>query len=120
VRLAGFVTDNELAALYGIATLLVFPSLYEGFGLPVLEAMQAGLPVVAGNNSSIPEVAGEAAVLLPDNDVKMWVREIADLVKSHDRLAILRELGMAQARKFSWKRTAELTVDGYRQALMRL
>jgi glycosyltransferase involved in cell wall biosynthesis len=117
VRLAGFVTDAELSALYSISTLMVFPSLYEGFGLPVLEAMQAGLPVIAGNNSSIPEVAGEAAVLLPDNVIEEWVKEISNLVQSPDRLAMLSKLGIAQAKKFSWRRTAELTIDGYRQAL---
>ncbi len=117
VKLAGYVTDSELAALYRLCTLNIFPSLYEGFGLPVLEAMQAGLPVVCGNNSSIPEVAGEAAVLLPDNDTETWVNELLCLIQSSARRADLRERGIRQAGKFSWKRTAELTLEGYRQAL---
>jgi glycosyltransferase involved in cell wall biosynthesis len=117
VLFPGFLPDGLLPALYRTTELKLFPSLYEGFGLPVLEAMACGAPVAAGRNSSIPEVAGPDALLLPDNDVEAWVREIAALLRSAEGRRALGARGLARARLFSWERTAALTVEAYRRFL---
>jgi len=114
VRLLGFVAEQRLVDLYRAANITVFPSLYEGFGFPVLESMACGVPVVAGNNSSIPEVAGpNGALLLRDNDKNSWVREIIALLESPQRQIALGLMGIQQSRKFSWARTAETTLRAY-------
>ena len=103
-RLLGQVAAVDLEALYGVAEALVFPSLYEGFGLPVLEAMRRGLPVVTAAVSSLPEVAGEAAVYVDDPlDAEGLAAALERALGERDRL---RELGRAQAARFSWERTA--------------
>lgn len=118
VRLVGFVDDDELLDLYRAAHLLAFPSLYEGFGLPVLEAMACGLPVIAGRNSCLPEIAGPAALLLPDRDRSAWsdaiCRVLSDPVLARD----LSEHGVRRRALFSWRRTAEETVAAYRRFLV--
>ncbi len=113
IKLAGFVSDALLPKYYQAATLSVFPSLYEGFGFPVLESMASGVPVIAGNNSSMPEVGGGGAVLLPDNELAVWVKEIEALLASSERQLALAEKGIVSAGEFSWERTARLTVQGY-------
>lgn len=122
VRLLGYVPDEEISDLYRAAHLKIFPSLYEGFGLPVLEAMSFGLPVVAGRNSSIPEVAGDAALLLdcelrggaiPAETSGQWVREVELLLRSNSKMDEFAESGIKRARQFTWKRTAELTKAAY-------
>lgn len=116
IRLLGFVPDEKLPALYQAADLMVFPSLYEGFGLPVLESMASGTPVVAGNNSSIPEVTGrEGALLLPNNDIESWVRGIGELLQAREERHRLSHEGKRRAQMFSWTRTAELTCDAYKE-----
>ena len=117
VQLLGFVPDEQLVSLYKCSSVFVFPSLYEGFGLPVLEAMCCGLPVVAGANSSIEEIAAEAAVLLEDSKLDDWVSNIKELLDKPDRRLQLRDMGYRQAAKFSWRRTAELTLAAYRHIL---
>ena len=103
-RLMGVVTEADLDVLYGCADVLVFPSLYEGFGLPVLEAMRRGLPVVTAAVSSLPEVGGEAAVYVDDPcDADALAAAISRALG--DRLR-LREMSLAQAAKFTWDRTA--------------
>ncbi len=114
IRLLGFVPDSELPALFHAATILAFPSLYEGFGLPVLESMAAGTPVVAGLNSSLPEVGGSAAVLVPDGSRQRWAEEIISLTSDTVRRAALSEAGKTHARAFTWARTALQTVEAYR------
>ncbi|MBP9839298.1 MAG: glycosyltransferase, partial [Proteobacteria bacterium] len=113
VKLLGYLAENEMLKLFHAATLKVFPSLYEGFGLPVLEAMASGLPVVAGNNSSIPEVAGSAALLLPDAKVEIWAKEIINLLSNRDQREKFSLLGVEQAKKFTWQATAEKTLKAY-------
>lgn len=113
VRMLGFVDDAKLPALYQCADIFAFPSLYEGFGLPVLEAMSCGIPVLAANNSSIPEVAGPEAVLLGDGDKESWSREMCSLLESEERKRLLSQIGLKQAARFSWRKTAELTCDAY-------
>jgi len=99
----GFVSDEQLPLLYQAADLFVFPSLYEGFGFPVLESMACGTPVIAGDNSSIPEVAGRnSALLLPDMEQTAWVRAILEVLTSPERQISLSNAGIEQAKLFSW------------------
>ena len=109
----GPISEADLPALYSGATLFVFPSLYEGFGLPVLEAMACGTPVVCSNTSSLPEVAGDAALLVDPLDVEAWAEAISRLWGDDDLRRELREKGLAQAARFSWERTARETLAVY-------
>ena len=115
VNLLGFVPDEDLPALYSLAEVFAFPSLYEGFGLPVLEAMACGTPVVCSNTSSLPEVAGEAATQIVPTDVREWVRALEQI--SHDPVlqAGLRERGLRQAGRFTWEATARQTYAIYQE-----
>jgi glycosyltransferase involved in cell wall biosynthesis len=112
VELRGHVTREELAALYRGASCLVFPSRYEGFGLPVLEAMASGTPVVATRASSVPEVAGDAAILVDPGDAAMLAEGIERALADRERLRVA---GLERARSFSWAETARLTLDVYRE-----
>ena len=115
VRFLGFVPVETLRAFYKSAAAFVFPSLYEGFGLPPLEAMACGTPVVTSNSSSLPEVVGEAAIIVnPENvfDIARGIREVL-LDEVLRRRCV--QLGLQQLRRFSWKQTAEEVVETYRQ-----
>lgn len=113
----GFVPDEELSSLYHVADAFLFPSLYEGFGFPVLEAMACGTPVVAGDNSSIPEVVGNCAELVPDNDLDSWTRSVLGLLSSSElRLRLSRD-GIQRAAMFTWERTARETYAAYQKFL---
>ncbi len=120
LRLAGEVRDEELQQLYSTAVLFVYPSTYEGFGLPVLEAMQCGLPVVASRIPAIQEVAGEAAALVDPNDRKAWVEALSGLLGDGDRRRDLAARARARARRFSWSRTARETREVYEEAVRRV
>jgi glycosyltransferase involved in cell wall biosynthesis len=115
VRMTGFVGDDELIAWYGAADLFVYPSLYEGFGLPVVEAMACGVPVVTSNVSSLPEVAGDAAVTVGPRDDDAIAdgmrRVLTDAALAND----LRRRGWRRAAEFTWGRTAAQTVAVYRE-----
>jgi glycosyltransferase involved in cell wall biosynthesis len=113
VEFAGHVPREELAALYRGARALVFPSRYEGFGLPALEAMASGTPVVATRSSAIPEVTGEAAILV-DSDAKELAAGIQRAIAERDRL---RAAGLERAARFSWAETARQTATVYRELL---
>jgi glycosyltransferase involved in cell wall biosynthesis len=119
VQFTGYVADADLPALYSAASVFCYPSLYEGFGLPVLEALACGAPVVAANVSSLPEVAGEAAVLVEPNaeGISAGIRSI---LRNADLAADLRQRGPVHAAKYSWARTATLTLDVYDRLLGRL
>ncbi|MCW5788633.1 MAG: glycosyltransferase family 4 protein [Nitrospira sp.] len=112
-RLVGQVSDDELAQLYQQATVFVFPSLYEGFGLPVLEAMGCGCPVICSQASSLPEVAGDAAVLVDPHRPDRLADALATVLTSPDVQASLRARGLARAKEFQWDRTATQTVAIY-------
>ncbi len=112
--LTGVVADMELAALYNAATMVVHPSKYEGFGLPVLEAMTCGAPVVTTTSSSMPEVAGGAAVLVDPEDVWGFTDAIAELHADPDRRAKMRDLGLARAGMFTGEALAQATLASYR------
>lgn len=116
-RFIGPVADDDLPALYGGAELFVFPSQYEGFGLPVLEAMACGAPVVCSNRSSLPEVAGDAALLCDPSDVSALAQAMEYIVVDRARQVEWRERGLARAAQFTWARTAWQTVDVYRSVL---
>jgi glycosyltransferase involved in cell wall biosynthesis len=117
LRLPAWVPAADLEGLYALATAVVFPSLYEGFGLPVLEAMARGVPVACSNRSSLPEVAGEAALLFDPEDVDAIGVATERLLADGALRERLRAAGREQAARFSWERTAQLTVESYRRAL---
>ncbi len=109
VRFLGYVSDGTLRILYRLASLFVFPSLYEGFGLPPLEAMASGTPVVTSNQSSLPEVTGDAAVQVDPYDVASIVDGMRRVLSDPVLAAELRRRGPARAREFSWARSVEKT-----------
>ena len=117
VRSLGYVPDDARPALLGGARAFVFPSLYEGFGLPPLEAMACGTPVITSNVSSLPEVVGDAALLVDPEDVAALAAALARVWRDEMLRAELRVRGLARARCFSWERTADLTLEVYRSAL---
>lgn len=117
VIFTGYLSDEDRPVLLRGALALVFPSLYEGFGLPPLEAMAAGTPVIASNSSSIPEVVGEAGLLAHPKDKDKWIKLILELIERPDSGKKLREAGLQRASQFSWRKTAEQTADVYRMVL---
>lgn len=117
VRFLERVSNEALVLLYNAASLFVFPSLYEGFGLPLLEAMACGAPVVAANNSSIPEIVAEAAVLVEAQDIKAMAGAIAGVLSYEALKDALIEKGLKQAARFSWTKCARETLAVYGQAL---
>lgn len=106
VRFLGFVPDADLPALYSLATLFVYPSLYEGFGLPVLEAMACGAAVITSNVSSLPEVAGDAAVLVNPRSTNELAAVLQELLNDSERRERMKPQSLAQAKKFSWDASA--------------
>jgi glycosyltransferase involved in cell wall biosynthesis len=109
----GFIDDEDLPALYSGALLFVFPSLYEGFGLPVLEAMGCGVPVVTSNTSAMPEVAGDGALLVDPRDVDGMAAAMATVLENTTLRECLRQKGFARAQSFSWEITARKTLELY-------
>jgi len=115
VRFLGYLKDDTLTVLYRLASVFVFPSLYEGFGLPPLEAMASGTPVVTSNVSSLPEVTGDAAVLVDPYDVDSIVDGIRRILDDPRLAEELRVKGLKRAREFSWERSVEKTQRVYRE-----
>lgn len=110
----GFFPDELLPELYQASDLFLFPSLYEGFGLPVLEAISCATPVVSGRNSSMPELLGDDYMhLLPDNDKNRWVDSVLYLLSSSEARLEAAEMGLKRRKRFSWEQTAEGTLDAY-------
>jgi len=105
VRFLGFVPDATLAVLYRLAALFVFPSLYEGFGLPPLEAMASGTPVVTSNVSSLPEVVGDAALLIDPMDASAIAHAMARVLNEPGLRAQLVQRGFDRVKQFSWERS---------------
>lgn len=106
VIFTGFTADDDLPALYAAATLLVMPSLYEGFGLPVAEAMACGVPVVCSQASSLPEVGGEAALYFDPRDVSAIADTMRRVLADDTLREQMRARGLAQVRQFSWIKAA--------------
>lgn len=119
VRFLGWVEESDKPALLSAATLFVFPSRYEGFGLPVLEAMACGTPTVTTTASSLPELAGDGAVLVPPDDPTALAATLDTLMSDAPRQQALAQRGMAQAAQFSWQRCAAESVAAYYEALDR-
>jgi alpha-1,3-rhamnosyl/mannosyltransferase len=117
VRLAGYVPREELPALYSGAAVFVYASLYEGFGLPPLEAMACGAPVIASSASSLPEVVGEAGVLVDPLDAMALAESMQALLEDAPRREALAAAGVARAAGFTWRRCAEKALGVYRRAL---
>lgn len=117
VELAGLVSEERLLALYRGASLLIYPSRYEGFGFPVAEAMACGLPVLAARASALPEVVGDAGLLLDPDRVDDWSAAIAAVLSDDQRALAMRDAGLRRAARFSWDRTAEATLEVYRECL---
>ena len=111
------VDDNELAFLYSKAKLFVFPSLYEGFGIPILEAFNCGCPVALSNTSCFPEVAGNAAVYFDPTDEKSILNAVESVIYDEKKANSLRKKGFEQAKNFSWEKTAKETKKVYQKAM---
>jgi glycosyltransferase involved in cell wall biosynthesis len=113
----GHVPDDDLAPLYAGAQVFVYPSIYEGFGLPPLEAMQCGTPVITSNTSSLPEVVGDGGVMVAPDDVDALAGAMVDLARDADRRDCLRQRALLRARCFSWELSTAATLRAYRAAV---
>lgn len=118
VVLTGHLPAQDLHPLYCGARLFIYPSLYEGFGIPVLEAMACGVPVIASNTSSIPEVAGDAAYLIDPYDMEDMAQAMEKVLEDHDLAASLRAKGQERAKAFSWEKSARQTLEVYQECLI--
>jgi alpha-1,3-rhamnosyl/mannosyltransferase len=117
LRLLGYVPDDALTALYSGAAMLIYPSLYEGFGLPPLEAMASGIPVITSNRASLPEVVGDAGWMVdPDDEATLCETVMAVLEGCEEARARVR-LGLERAQAFTWQRCAQETLEAYRAAI---
>jgi glycosyltransferase involved in cell wall biosynthesis len=117
VQFVGFVPTDELPIWYNCAEAFVYPSVFEGFGLPVLEAMACGTPVIVSDASSLPEVAGKAGLCIPPQDVAAWTAALRRVWEDDEWRRAARERGLVEARRYSWAATAQQTAASYRKAL---
>lgn len=115
ILLAGYVSQADLPLVYNLSSLFVYPTIYEGFGLPALEAMACGIPVITTEVSSLPEIVGEAGVLVPANDQQALYKAINKVLQDPELHRDLTNKGLKRAAKFSWQQTAQLTMQVYRQ-----
>jgi len=115
----GYVPQHDLAGLYSGAICFVYPSYFEGFGLPVIEAMQCGVPVIAGNRTSLPEVAGDASLLFDPFDTQALVRALRQILDDAEYRESLRVKGLERAKQFNWLTTAQMTLGVYEQVVKR-
>jgi glycosyltransferase involved in cell wall biosynthesis len=120
IRFTGFVSDSDLLQLYNACDLFVFPSFYEGFGLPALEAMACGRAVTCSNTSALPEVVDGAAILFDPYSVDEMVRAMADLLRDPQLRTRMERLGSQRAAHFSWQKSANRTLDVYREVAERV
>jgi glycosyltransferase involved in cell wall biosynthesis len=119
ILFTGYVPERDLAGLYSGATCFVYPSYFEGFGLPLVEAMQCGVPVIAGNRTSLPEVLGAAGLLFDPFDTQALVKALTQVLDDSEYRAALRLKGLERAKNFDWKTTAQLTLKVYERAVKR-
>lgn len=113
----GNISQEELVSLYNLATVYVQPSLYEGFGLPILEAMMCGTPVISSNAGSLPEVGDKAALYFDPTDLTKFIALLTEVLQDKSLRNKLSKLGFEQADKFSWKETAKQTMEVYKRAI---
>ncbi|HJT55816.1 MAG TPA: glycosyltransferase, partial [Ktedonobacteraceae bacterium] len=114
-----FIEEEDKAAVYSAASLFVFPSLYEGFGLDPLEAMSCGAPVICSNRTSLPEVVGDAAITLDPDDTHALVEAMYSVLTNNDLAADLQARSLQRATQFDWRKTAVETVAAYEEAHLR-
>lgn len=117
IRLVGYIPADELPFWYNCAETFIYPSVYEGFGLPVLEAMACGIPVMVSDASSLPEVAGQAGMLIAPEQVEAWTEGLRKVYRDADWRTEARTRGLQAATGFTWRATAEQTVQSYKRAL---
>ncbi len=115
IEFPGYVPDDDLPLFYSACEMFIFPSLYEGFGFPVLEAMQCSAPVLASGVSSIPEVGGEAAAYFEPSEVEDRVSAFVRVYGDPEKLKTMRQKGFEQARRFDWTQTAGKLLQLYRE-----
>jgi glycosyltransferase involved in cell wall biosynthesis len=115
VHFAGYLDEQDLPLWYAAARVFVFPSLYEGFGMPPLEAMACGTPVVTSNSTSLPEVVSDAGLMVPPTDASALAAALLRVLRDDELHAELRARGLQRARQFSWLETARRTLAGYQQ-----
>jgi glycosyltransferase involved in cell wall biosynthesis len=116
IVVTGFVPDEDLAALYTSSIGFVYTSLYEGFGLPPLEAMQCGVPVITSNNSSLPEVVGDAGMMVDAKDEDALCQSMLRVYQSESLREQMSKKSLEQAAKFSWEKCVQQTIEGYKIA----
>ncbi len=119
VKLTGFVDKEDIPALLSLAEVFIYPSLYEGFGLPILEAMACGTPVITSDAASMPEIAGDAALLVDPRSTESISNAISTLANDEEKRVLMRAKGLQRASEFSWEVTAERTLEVYRQAILK-
>ncbi len=117
VQFVGFIPADDLAIWYNCAELFIYPSVFEGFGLPVLEAMACGTPVIVSDASSLPEVVGDAGVCIPPHEVGAWTEALRRAYDDADWRRAARERGLESAARYRWERTAQQTIESYRRAV---
>jgi glycosyltransferase involved in cell wall biosynthesis len=119
ILFTGYVPERDLAALYSGAICFVYPSYFEGFGLPVVEAMQCGVPVIVGNQTSLPEVVGDAGLLFDPFDTQALVNALTVVLENSEYRAALSTKGLERSRHFNWQNTALMTLEVYERAVKR-
>jgi glycosyltransferase involved in cell wall biosynthesis len=117
IYFTGYVSQEDLPLVYNLSSLFVYPTIYEGFGLPVLEAMACGVPVITTDVSSLPEIVGEAGMLVPVNDVEALYGAMIAVLGDEDLRRKMINKGMQRAAKFTWEQTAKLTFQVYQQVM---
>ena len=117
IQFCGFVSDDDLLQLYNACDLFVFPSFYEGFGLPALEAMACGRAVICSHTSALPEVVDGAAILFDPYALDEIVRALADLLLDNELRLRMERLGLQRAAHFSWQNTAQRTLEVFHEVL---
>jgi glycosyltransferase involved in cell wall biosynthesis len=117
IIITGYVSNEDLAALYSDALFFVFPSLYKGFGLPPLEAMQCGVPVITSNTSSLPEVVGDAGIMVNPNDADALCQAMLNIHGNPLLRAQLSSNALERSKQFSWRKSANETIKAYKTAL---
>jgi glycosyltransferase involved in cell wall biosynthesis len=117
IHLLGYVANEGLAALYAGAAIVAMPSLYEGFGIPLVEAMACGAPLIVSDASSFPEIVGDAGILLDPRHEEAWTATMEDLLHNRTKRQQLRLKGLTRAEQFSWRRTAQETLAIYRKTI---